>query len=1640
MLLIFLASSAVPMITATSSADGDSAESKGEWVRISPQRMVSVDLKPASGLLHTTLGSFDPLTDPIPSFSYLDSEFSNEVFLVQLHTADAMAFASLADAYSLNILDHLPDNGWLVRTDDKHSINELRQHSEVRWISAYPSDWKLGESIQNSLMMGLNETNLSLVLAPDVPQSSEKQMSFEFANLELDRTWCDGGQCELWGVSIDDGFIASLAEDDRVLHISKLYSSQPLNSYAAQGIGLDELANITAGLNGSGEVIGVADTGIDSSHPDFGQQILTTRTTYGLDSSSLDTNSGHGTHVVGTIIGDGSGDSETRGLAPEASLHFQALEHDNTGYFGRQGSLYDLLRSFYVSGVRTGSNSWGAPGAQGEYTSDARSVDSFADHYEDFTVLFSAGVSSSGVASPSTAKNALSIGASTSPRPGSLAADAVWSSSASGFSADGRIKPDLVAPGVEICSTMSEDALSPMGQACASGTHADGGALYHQSNGSSHSTAVAAASVLLTREFLRTEAQVSAPSSDLVRATLINGAQDLGIADVPNPDEGWGQIDLVSSLHPTDGSVALDSFYDMNISLRPGFAFVYGFDVDVSHGISITVVWTDREGSSSAAQTAPRLVNDLDLILTAPDGTTWLGNDFANGLSATGGTADSINVVERIELPTGTTHQSGSWSIQVAHRGGLEQSFALVVTALGQHDPATDLAVFADSITPSSEEPLVNELLSISTAWINQAPLAASSYKVKVEDVTTGDVLREVTRASTPGGKIETLSFYWTFSTTGPHLLRLTLDSNDDVVEINDENNGINNNVKEITINVTALGLRLIPLLQDGSEPSTANQTIAASNKTLDARNETSMKFDMILRHEGTGTETVTISTGSVRMFSPDTPNSIISSPDEWTRELNISSPQVLSPAGQEGDEIPFSLTLDDISADTDLDVPRYAYAGTYVVDIEARYQLQPLIRHKMRLVVVVSEVEDVNIAVAGTNGLEAIPGEVADFAVSVRNMGNAPATYKLDCVSENRWSIELGDGVSSSQQFEPLGILEYLPMQVRIRVPQADAGQPAAESLEEVDCWLTSIEDTSLNYSIEVSMTVSKLETYHVQMYGPEGEMVAAAALSPDISVDAGMQYNHSLYIENTGNTELDLIVYLQTSSTTWPVLLSHDDDSSSSQLDVTIPAGANTTVELAAGVPENAGEGDSNSLVVSTYIDGTNRILGLKNSSTMVVRKEVGFEFDCQPNYDGGQDGNSELVYMEATIGTSSSLNCSIKNTGNAFLYLTWSVSAVDGWEMGFASFPPSLNQYAEGSFFFLAMAPEGGSTDSFQVTLRVVASHSNQTADSSLVVIMSAADSASAELTLLEEENFNLLGSSVGVDQEVRLSVRNIGNIQGEWIPQASVQDELGNVSDNWQVECDHKDGLIIAAGFEEEFVCKIHPLSDDIREVLSLRVTMLPTDGEGFISSDDGISIQVSVKRTIESSGLFAGMSTQTIGIILGAIFLVLLVIGIRLRKVNRGLDEGEMLVAEGSFSAPDAGSRREQALDIGNKANDLTSGTVDSAEIAAAIAQSATILPPLGAPPKPPSGALPKGSPPSLPQGLPPPLPKPVPTLPTESPPQAPSPIPAASPPAAAPPAEAFATAPPPLPPSGLPAGWTMEQWKHYGAEWLKRQG
>jgi len=125
------------------------------------------------------------------------------------------------------------------------------------------------------------------------------------------------------------------------------------------------------------------------------------------------------------------------------------------------------------------------------------------------------------------------------------------------------------------------------------------------------------------------------------------------------------------------------------------------------------------------------------------------------------------------------------------------------------------------------------------------------------------------------------------------------------------------------------------------------------------------------------------------------------------------------------------NLRLEDLDADltSNPENPRYVRAGTYVVELIARYEFQPTVTHTQRVTINVEQIDQVQVVTAGSSGLSAQPGGSTFFSISVRNTGNAPAQYSIDCSSEQRWQLMLGGSNSSQLDFEPLNILEYLPM-----------------------------------------------------------------------------------------------------------------------------------------------------------------------------------------------------------------------------------------------------------------------------------------------------------------------------------------------------------------------------------------------------------------------------------------------------------------------------------------------------------------------------------------------------------------------------------------------------------------------------------
>ena len=153
----------------------------------------------------------------------------------------------------------------------------------------------------------------------------------------------------------------------------------------------------TTDLDGSGQIVAVADSGLDADHGDFGTRVVGNYDVIG-DGSTADKHSGHGTHVACTVLGDGSQGGYS-GVATSTELYFQAMENDNTGNF-QSPSLNYLLNSAYSAGASTHTNSWGSSleSDQGKYTSESEDVDDRANYYDRYynghsglTILFAAG-------------------------------------------------------------------------------------------------------------------------------------------------------------------------------------------------------------------------------------------------------------------------------------------------------------------------------------------------------------------------------------------------------------------------------------------------------------------------------------------------------------------------------------------------------------------------------------------------------------------------------------------------------------------------------------------------------------------------------------------------------------------------------------------------------------------------------------------------------------------------------------------------------------------------------------------------------------------------------------------------------------------------------------------------------------------------------------------------------------------------------------------------------------------------------------------------------------------------------------------------------------------------------------------------
>ena len=111
-------------------------------------------------------------------------------------------------------------------------------------------------------------------------------------------------------------------------------------------------------------------------------------------------------------------------------------------------------------------------------------------------------------------------------------------------------------------------------------------------------------------------------------------------------------------------------------------------------------MWSDFPSTEAAAL---NLVNNLNLLVTAPGGAQYKGNVFSGGWSVTGGSADAVNNVENVYLQSAA---AGTYTVQVSGANVSQgpQPYAIVVDGnLGDADspPTVTLTAPADGATVS---------------------------------------------------------------------------------------------------------------------------------------------------------------------------------------------------------------------------------------------------------------------------------------------------------------------------------------------------------------------------------------------------------------------------------------------------------------------------------------------------------------------------------------------------------------------------------------------------------------------------------------------------------------------------------------------------------------------------------------------------------------------------------------------------------------------------------------------------------------------------------------------------------------------------------------------------------------------------
>ncbi|MCP4757931.1 MAG: S8 family serine peptidase [Planctomycetes bacterium] len=441
----------------------------------------------------------------------------------------------------------------------------------------------------------------------------------------------------------------------------------PCMDSARPDVGIDVLHSPAWNLEGEGQRVVIVEPSLpDIDHPDLAGRVTT---------FSSGISSAHATHVAGIIAGNGILSSGTwTGTAPNVMLDARVINNVDDYFFysdpGNLESLYEDELAEYTPiafNQSLGSNIQlnGYPcSLHGDYGVTAELLDGIVrgELGTPVTSVWAAGNERAydtcgydygTIGQPATAKNVISVGAVYSD------SNVVTIFSSWGPTDDGRIKPDIVAPG----SQLSDDfGITSCGEQ----------STYATMSGTSMATPIVSGTLALLAE-LHQQAWPDAPPPlpSTWRAILCHTAEDLW-QDGPDYRYGWGLLDAEAAAESTIAHNWTEN------SLLPSDLASYVIEVeDPSEPLRVTLAWDDLPAVAGTAET---LMNDLDLLLVHPSSglvSPW-SLDPNNPNQPAQRNVDRVNTIEQVYV---ADPEPGTWTVYVSGTSITEptgQAYSLV--------------------------------------------------------------------------------------------------------------------------------------------------------------------------------------------------------------------------------------------------------------------------------------------------------------------------------------------------------------------------------------------------------------------------------------------------------------------------------------------------------------------------------------------------------------------------------------------------------------------------------------------------------------------------------------------------------------------------------------------------------------------------------------------------------------------------------------------------------------------------------------------------------------------------------------------------------------------------------------------------